>query len=140
MPKNKTPELEHTASLITYNDEHGEDTCLGALFFWPGQGCFDPTFGEVDVTQEEAEIHNRLLDEAMLSGLDNGCEIGQGALFCATRGPRQDRYITVTTFNGTPVGAATMSGSRTLSFSRGSRQFRGVIRKDQDAVFFRRIS
>jgi hypothetical protein len=70
MPRKQMPELEHKGSLIIYQDEDGKDTYLGALFFWPGHGCFDPTFGKVDVTQEEAETHNRLLDEAMLAGLD----------------------------------------------------------------------
>ena len=140
--KPKAPNLENKGSLITYKD-HGKDTCLGPLWHAEGHGTYDPTFGRVDVTKNEAEIHNRELDKAMLDGLDNQCAVGQGAMFYAHPEPGQTSNIRVTTFNGTLVAIAhryqTVSTS-SLCFTRNGKGFAGRIRKDADCVWFRRIS
>ena len=59
--------LENKGSLITYKD-NGQDVCLGALWYAEGHGCNDPSHGRVDVTKEEAEIHNRCLAQALIDG------------------------------------------------------------------------
>ena len=114
--------------------------CLGALWYAEGHGCYDPTYGRVDVTKEEAEIHNRELDQAMLAGLDNQCQVGQGAMFYAHPYPKDLWDIKVTTFNGTYVAFAKRHGKRELEFTRAGRLFVGRIRKDADCVWFKRIS
>jgi hypothetical protein len=70
--KRKPPKLEKQGSLITCKD-NGQDVCLGAFWYAEGHGCYDPTYGRVEVTREDAEIHNRTLDKARLAGLDNQC-------------------------------------------------------------------
>src|SRR4029077_17411866 len=94
--KRKTPQLENKGSLINYKAQDGKDTCLGPLWYAEGRGVYDPTFGRVDVTKEQAEIHNRELDKAMLDGLDNQCEVGQGAMFYAHPERGQTSNIRVT--------------------------------------------
>jgi hypothetical protein len=137
--KRKPPKLENKGSLITYKD-NGQDVCLGALWYAEGHGCYDPTHGRVDVTKEEAEIHNRELDKAMLAGLDNQCQIGQGAMFYAHPAPGATSNIKVTTFNGTAVALAQRYGKVMLAFTRHGRGFSGRIRKHADCVWFKRFS
>jgi hypothetical protein len=137
--KRKPPKLENKGSLITYK-ENGQDVCLGALWYAEGHGRYDPTHGRVDVTKEEAEIHNRELDNAMLVGLDDQCQVGQGAMFYAHPKASESSNIKVTTFNGTVVAIAHRYGKVMLAFTRHGRGFSGRIRKDADCVRFKRIS
>jgi hypothetical protein len=137
--KRKPPRLENKGSLITYKDD-GNDVCLGALWYAEGHGCYDPTHGRVDVTKEEAEIHNRELDKAMLAGLDNQCQVGQGAMFYSHPMAGETSNIKVTTFNGTLVATAHRYGKVMLAFTRHGRGFSGRIRKDANCVWFKRIS
>jgi hypothetical protein len=137
--KRKPPKLENKGSLITYKD-NGQDVCLGALWYAECHGCYDPTHGRVDVTKEEAEIHNRELDEAMLAGLDNQCQVGRGAMFYSHPYPKDLWDIKVITFNGTHIAFAKRRGKRELVLTRAGRLFVGRIRRDADCVWFRRIS
>jgi hypothetical protein len=56
-------DLLHLGSLITYLHQ-GTERCLGYLFHAEGHGSFDPAFGRVEVTQEEAAYHNLALSQA----------------------------------------------------------------------------
>src|ERR1019366_5714659 len=94
-----TPQLDNVGSLITYRDE-GKDRCLGYLLSTEPWGVYDSTFGEVDVTPEQAKIHNDELDEASLLGLDERCAVGQSATFYATT---EDGRPVVRTWIGTLV-------------------------------------
>src|SRR5215475_11387996 len=76
-------QLENIGSLITYKDDGGNDVCLGYLFNFTGHGVFSPD-GKVEVSPEDADTHNKLLDEGMLLGLDNNCQIGQHGTFYYT--------------------------------------------------------
>jgi hypothetical protein len=114
--------------------------CLGALWYAEGHGCYDPTHGRVDVTKEEAEIHNRELDTAMLAGLDNQCQVGQGAMFYAHPKAGETSNIKLTTFTGNHVAFAKRRGKRELEFTRAGHLFVGRIRRDADCVWFKRIS
>jgi hypothetical protein len=60
-------------------------------------------------------------------------------MFYASPSFGQASNIKVTTFNGTFVAEASRAG-RMLAFVRGGRRFRGVIRKDADCVWFKRVS
>ena len=135
----KPPKLENKGSLITYKD-HGKDTCLGPLWHAAGHGTYDPTFGRVDVTKEDAEIHNGELDKATLAGLENACEVRQGAMFYAHPELGQTSNIRVTTFDGTLVAVAHRYGKIMLAFTRDKKGFCGRIKKDADCVWFKRDS
>ena len=101
MSKTKTqPTFNGVGSLITYQDDGGANCCLGYLLCFKGHGVYDPHFGRVDVTPESAEIHNRLLDAALLGGLDRNCEIGMGGSFYVGH---QDGWLVIKTWCGTLV-------------------------------------
>ncbi len=137
--KHKPPKLENKGSLITYED-NGQNRCVGAPWYAEGHGCYDPTHGRVDVAKEEAEIHNRELDNAMLAGLDEQCHVGKGAMFYPHPKAGESSNIKVTTFNGTLVAIAHRYGKVMLAFTRHRRGFSGRIRNDADCVWFKRIS
>jgi len=129
----KTPtrkELEHIGSMITIK---GTDNCLGYLMSFPGKGVYDATFGKIDITQEEADAHNKILDEAMLKGLDENCQVGQGGTFYFNEANRN-----VTTFMGTVVANAAKNG-KSITFSRNGKLYRGRTQKDADCFNFKRI-
>lgn len=119
-------------------DDHGmlmlcKGTCCGYLFVHQGR-CYDAAAGQVDATAEQAATHNKLLDQAMVHGLDTTCEIGQGSSFYVLPGSQS-----VTTWMGTVLGAAVVSGS-TVTFRRSGRQFTGRRSKDGDAINFVRTA
>ena len=58
MASKTQPTLENLGSLIIYKDE-GKDRCLGYLMDFKDHGVYDATFGKVDVTPEQAKIHNK---------------------------------------------------------------------------------
>jgi len=128
----QTPNLENLGSLITYNDE-GTPRCLGYLMDFTGHGVFDANYGKVEVSPEHASIHNKLLDEAMLKGLDESCAVGQGGTFYYVNGQ-------VTTFMGTVVSENTRINGKSLTFQRGSKTYRGRLQKDADCFNFRRVA
>ena len=76
----KSPTVLNRGSLLTYQD-NGRECCLGYLFEFPEHGIYEPTFGKLDVTAEEAQTHNRLLSQAGIEGLDNHCAVGMGGTF-----------------------------------------------------------
>jgi hypothetical protein len=128
--------LENKGSLITYN-KNGEKYCLGSLMCFPEHGVFDPTHGKVDVTKEEAEAHNKLLDQALIDGLWKA-EVGQWGTFYYKQGKG------ITTFTGVVVASGFnmdrySETSKTVTFEKGSKKFRGYLRKDQDLIKVKRI-
>jgi hypothetical protein len=145
----KTPTLENLGSLITYKED-GEDRCLGCLFHSEQHGTFDPTFGKVDVTKEQADIHNRLLDEAMLDGLDKNCEVGQGGTLyfkpgtngtpLDKRGPHFVAHCNqVTTWGGTVVSTNVEKKGNSITFKRAGKTYRGRLQRDADCFNFKRV-
>lgn len=128
----KTPELENLGSLITVK---GTNECLGDLMHFAGHGVYDPTHGLVPVTKEQAYIHNKLLDEARLKGMDENCKIGQGSY--AYYHPDSG----VKTFCGSLIAPRTncsVSG-QSITFTRAGKTYRGRLRKESDNFNFRRI-
>jgi hypothetical protein len=121
-------EINHKGSLMTHEVD-GDETCLGFLLMHDG-AVYEPSIGKVDVTLEDMETHNHLLDEALVSGL-NLCPVGQSNLFYI----RPDK--TVTTWVGTVVGQWTRQGSKII-FGRGAMVFEGGY-TNEEAVFFKRI-
>lgn len=133
-------ELLHKGSLITFIHPITKDeTCLGDLMHFEGRGTYDPSIGLVDVTKEEADLHNAALDKASIEGMDKQCQIGQGAH--AYFYPDTAKGHSVTTFSGTVIasGAAVILSGRNVRFYRGNREFRGRLPKDGSAFNFRRF-
>lgn len=56
------PKLLHKGSLITFLPKGcDKEQCLGYLMHFKGHGVYEPTFGKVDVTPQEADAHNAAL-------------------------------------------------------------------------------
>lgn len=136
----KTPlrtELENLGSLITYKNEEGEDQCLGSLLHNPERGTFEPNFGKMDITKEEAEIHNKELDTALIKGLMENCEVGQGGNFYAE--PTGSVYK-ITTWTGLEVGEALRNG-RKIRLRLEDKAFEAKLpATDSSYVFFKRVA
>jgi len=118
-------------------DEPNTHAALGYLMYFGGHGVYEPQAGLVDVSPEDSERHNELLDEALLQGLDEQCEVGQYGLFYWDRSERR-----VHTFTGAVVAERSDVACRgnTVTFRRNGKTFRGRLRKEADAFNFRRIS
>ena len=126
--------MENIGSLITIK---GTDACLGDLMHFEGHGTYDPNHGLVPVSKEEADTHNKLLDEARLNGLDRNCKVGQGSFFYFT-GKAPDRKVT--TFVGTVVSTDVRVKGQSITFVRKGKTFRGRLCKDADSFNFRRVA
>jgi hypothetical protein len=131
--KKKASRLENVGSLITYK-HRGKDTCLGYLFHAPEHGVYDASHGKVDITPEQADIHNMLLDQALMNGLDTHCEVGQGGTFYVDSDGR------VITWLGTEIGPAPLGHYGT--FIRNGKTFRATYSRgdDDDTVWVQRVS
>lgn len=98
---------------------------------------FDASYGKLDLTKEEAALHNAALDKALVDGLDKNCQIGQGgyAYF--------NHKAQVTTFIGTVLAeedAVTRPGNLTIQFTRKGKTYRGRLSTGSDVFNYRRVS
>lgn len=128
--------LRNKGSLITYQKD-GKTYCLGSLMCFPEHGVFDPTYGKVDVTKEEADIHNKLLDQALIDGLWK-CKVGEWGSFYYKKGTG------ITTFSGVVVASGFIvdryrETATTVTFEKDGKKFRGYFRKDCELVNVKRI-
>jgi hypothetical protein len=132
--KKKPPRLENLGSLIT-SKNRGKDTCLGYLFYASEHGVYDAAHGKVDVTPEQADVHNKLLDQALINGLDAHCEIGQGNTFYL----REGRIIT---WLATVIAPALTRQGKHCAFVRRGREFCASETggEDDDTVWVQRVS
>jgi hypothetical protein len=126
--------FENLGSLITIA---GTDNCLGYLMTFDGRGTFDAEYGRVDISKENADTHNRLLDEAMLKGLDENCEVGMGGSFYAQK-DKQGKSV-VKTFMGTLVSDNVTISGRVLTFRRAGKVYRGRTSLEFDLFNFKRV-
>lgn len=131
-----TVALDNLGSLITYKDED-HDRCLGFLMNFTGHGVYDASLGKVAVTAEQAETHNRLLDEALLKGLDENCQLRQGGTFYVGK---IDGRTAIKTFLGTLVSADVTTKGQSLTFRRQGKTYRGRMSKQHDLFNFRRVA
>lgn len=131
----QTPEILHRGSLMTYHDKNTE-RCFGYMFHFPRHGVFEPTFGRLEVTPEEAQTHNRLLSHAEVKGLDENCAVGMGGMFYTKK---ESGHSIVVTWLGDVVSREVRISGQVLSFKRKGMTFRGILRRDEDAFFFNRI-
>ncbi len=82
-PATMYPTLNNLGSLITYKDRPTDEkeTALGYLLVMKDRGSvFDANFGQVPVSPEHAETHNKLLSAAQIDGLDK-CQVGECGVF-----------------------------------------------------------
>lgn len=89
------------------------------------------------MTLEEADTHNRLLDDALLQGLDANCQIGQHGSFYV--GKHEGRTA-IKTFLGTLVSADVSVNGQSLTFRRKGKVFRGRMSRQHDLFNFRRVA
>ena len=101
-----------------------------------GHGVYEPTFGKVDVTPQEADAHNAALFLAEIEGLDRNCVIGMGGTFyLVASGGRS----AIRTFIGAVVTEDVTFKGDCAIFRRGGMTFRGRRRGD-DLLFFKRVA
>ena len=127
--------IRNRGSLLTYQDNDCE-RCLGYLFEFPGRGVFEPTFGKLDVSSAEAQIHNQLLSQAEIKGLDDNCAVGLGGTFYLKS--QHDQPVVIT-WLGEAVSHDVRIRGRMLTFRRRTMTFRGRLRQREDCFNFKRI-
>lgn len=123
----KAMNITNDHGVLMTDDGH----CLGYLFEFPGRGIYSPE-GKVDVTKAEADAHNRLLDEMLVKGLDENCQVGQYGTFYL----KGDKVIT---WMGMFVAPAIRHGN-SVTFTRNGKTYRGRLQKDADCFNFRRTA
>ncbi len=101
-----------------------------------GHGIFEPTFGKLDVTSDEARTHNQLLSQGEIEGLDKHCAVGMGGTFYTKK---MDCHTLVVTWLGAEVSRDVRLRGEVLTFKRNDMIFRGRLRKDEDCFGFKRI-
>lgn len=127
-----TVTFENLGSLITVGGR-----CIGHLMDFREHGVWEPDMGKVDIAPEYVKPHNDALDAALIEGLDNRCEVGQGTFFYL--GKRNGKPI-VKTFTGVLVSDDVKTSGRQITFVRGSKTFRGTLSAgDGESFNFRRI-
>lgn len=114
-----------------------ENQPFGHLIHFPEHGVYDPEHGQVDVDPSLVDAHNAILDEALVKGLDDNCEVGQGYFFYHTKKDGKDQ---VTTFTGTLVSADVTLKGKCLTFRRQGKLYRGRIKDDEQSFNFRRVN
>jgi len=144
----KRAQLDHIGSLITVK---ASGACLGYLMdFKDGHGIHEPNYGRVDVTAEEASIHNAELTKALLTGLDDNCKVGQRGTFYVHK--VRERAYEIKTFDGVIVAPVedvcevyfTETGRKTsnlyLDFKRKGKTFVGKFPTNGENFDFVRIA
>lgn len=138
-PERKDLQYVGESAIIYTNPETGEDTLLGYLLdCGPDNGVYDSAFGKMDITPEEAKVHNSTLSDMLIKGLD-GCEIGQcGSFYLTTSDDKKDQ---VTTFDGRLVSdKVKKKGPGRYEFRYGEKVFRGIKIKDGQMFHFSRVA
>lgn len=151
MPTKQLPKFSHLGSLIICDEGTDQECLLGYLMPFKGKGVYDANHGKVDVSPEHAEIHNKLLSEAQIKGLDEQCQVGQGGHFYFSKpdvksDDPQKRTHRISTFTGEVVASAIHPdvkefsiGGQNISFVRKGRRFRGRRHKEDDSIFIKRV-
>ena len=135
MKRPTPPVIRNRGSLLTYQ-ENGREPCFGYLMEFAGQGIFEPTFGRLDVTLDEARTHNQLLSQAEIKGLEENCAVGLGGKFYTRQ---QDGRTLVVTWLGEEVSRDVCVHGAVLTFCRQAMTFRGRLRPHEDCFAFKRI-
>ena len=122
--------------------DNGTRTLLNYLMEFKEHGIFEPNYGKCpeSITKEMADTHNKLLDQMLITGLDESCQIGQGNMFYF-HPPHEDKPAQVRTFLGTVISDRVYNVTKTtFHFTRKTRDFIGFRRKDSDLTFVKRTA
>jgi len=148
------PELLNKGSLITYKDGDSE-SCLGFLLDLSdvkvpamhdnsvpqrARGVWEPNFGLVPLTSEEAATHNRLLSTALIEGMKTA-QIGQCGTFYVKKTDKWPLKYSVHTFTGEVVAEVVTCDKFRLRFGRDNMSWEARIpRGDDECATFTRIA
>lgn len=124
--------ISNHEGLLVYEDSN---TAVGYLFVTQEHGTYDPDGRIEGVDEKTAKAHNALLDAALIKGLDETCNVGQGQLFYI-------KPAKVCTWIGTVISDRVWTkGPRTVCFQRGDKVFEGRLPKNdsESCVFFKRV-
>ena len=124
-------EIENRGSLITFRNTN---SCLGYLFMYEGRAYFPDGVVE-GLTQAEVDTHNKCLSQGEVQGLDENCKVGQGNIFYWHSKTRE-----VKTWGGDLVSNDVTVNGQSVTMRRKGKVLRGRIRKDEDCIFFKRVS
>jgi len=113
------------------------DGVFGHLMDFRDHGVFDPSLGRVEVDPSLIDAHNRVLDEAIIEGLDHNCQVGQGGFFYRTGSGGRFK---VTTFTGILVSQDVTVHGNTITFRRHGKVFRGRLCKEAESFNFKRVA
>ncbi len=112
------------------------ERCFGYMFDYPGHGIYEPTFGKLNVSAEEARTHNQRLSRGEMEGLDKNCTVGLGGMFYVRK---IDGRTIIATWLGEEVSREVQVRNRVITFTRNGMSFRGRVRLEEDCFSFKRI-
>lgn len=127
------PKIEHRGSLMTFEQE-GRTFHLGYMMDFRERGIYEPNLGRVDVTKAEADIHNSLLSEGEIKGLDE-CPVGVGRSFYLSKDKKSIR-----TWAGGDLGGTLEINGQVATLRRKGMVFRGRLKRHNESIYFKRIS
>ena len=133
-------QLDNVGSLITIK---ASNTCLGYLMnFKTGiikYETYDASYGQVPVSKEDADTHNKELDKAMLQGMDNACQ-GESTPIPLYFDKKTKQ---LTTFIGTVLqgNVTATNGKVTLEkmSPKGLQIWQGKTHKNDDCITLKRM-
>jgi hypothetical protein len=137
-----TAEKLNPAEMIQPEDKEGlltwanTNTAIGYLFGHEGVQ-WSPD-GAVNCTEEQAKKHNELLDNMLVKGLDDSCEIGQGYHFYFFRAHGTTGHQ-VRSWMGQVISDNVQLNGTSIIFTRKGKTFRGRLRNDEPVFNFKRI-
>lgn len=135
--KTKKLQLDHVGSLICLKGTHD---LLGYMMEFEGK-VFEPTYGAVPVSPDDAKTHNECMTKALIAGLDK-CEIGRGGSFYHSV---ENGLDCVRTFTGELVAGGrdadtyASSAGGTITFTRNGLTFEGDLDHGGSLFYFERI-
>lgn len=128
---NMTTNIVNEQGLLCSKGPDGKLQALGFMINFGNRGVFSPD-GKVEITPADMEVHNKILSEAELKGLDENCQIGQRGTFYYVGGK-------VSTFTGVEVSTDVRVKGTSITFTRHGKVFRGRRQSEADCFNFRRV-
>lgn len=112
-----------------------EGNPLGYLMHFPEHGTFDANLGLVDVTKDEANTHNNIMETMLVEGLDK-CPVGSGGIFYHDM---KNYRPVVQTFLGQTISDDASIKLTVIRFTRKGMVFQGTPQTDSNAFFAIRV-
>ena len=129
-------QLDNVGSIITIK---ASNTCLGYLMHFNEKGIYDAYYGQVPVSKEDADTHNKELDKAMLEGMNNSC---QGEFMPIPvyfhKGTKQLKTFIGTVLQGNVTATIGKVTLEKMS-PKGLQIWQGKLHKNDDCVTLKRM-